>query len=108
MSWDLILSSLASKTDLSSEQARWAMSQILQGNAENEKIVHADLYKWKQFYLENSFILFHQSIKIEHSKKFLETFKKAHELHDKVLDIYMCMQIEKEMYKRGDTLAPCW
>jgi anthranilate phosphoribosyltransferase len=38
MSWDLILSSLESKTDLSSEQARWAMSEILQGKAENEKI----------------------------------------------------------------------
>ena len=38
MNWDLILSSLENKTDLSSEQARWAMSEILRGKAENEEI----------------------------------------------------------------------
>ena len=38
MSWDLILKSLSDKSDLSSEQITWAMSQILEGQASNDEI----------------------------------------------------------------------
>ena len=38
MSWDLILKSLSDKSDLSSEQITWAMSQILEGKASNDEI----------------------------------------------------------------------
>ena len=38
MSWELILSSLAGKVDLTNDQAMWAMSEILKGNATNEQI----------------------------------------------------------------------
>ena len=38
MSWELILSSLAGKVDLTNHQAMWAMSEILKGNATNEQI----------------------------------------------------------------------
>ena len=38
MNWDLVLNSLAEKKDLSVEQITWAMSQILEGVAENTQI----------------------------------------------------------------------
>ncbi len=38
MSWDLIHKSLSDKSDLSSEQITWAMSQILEGKASNDEI----------------------------------------------------------------------
>ncbi len=38
MNWDLILKSLSDKSDLSSEQITWAMSQILEGKASNDEI----------------------------------------------------------------------
>ena len=38
MSWDLILKLLSDKSDLSSEQITWAMSQILEGKASNDEI----------------------------------------------------------------------
>ena len=38
MSWELILKSLSDKSDLSSEQITWAMSQILEGKASNDEI----------------------------------------------------------------------
>lgn len=38
MSWDAIFSSLAKKVDLTSDQATWAMSEILQAKASNEQI----------------------------------------------------------------------
>jgi anthranilate phosphoribosyltransferase len=38
MSWDLILKLLSDKSDLSSEQITWAMTQILEGKASNDEI----------------------------------------------------------------------
>ena len=38
MSWDLILKSLSDKSELTSEQITWAMSQILEGKASNDEI----------------------------------------------------------------------
>lgn len=38
MNWELILKSLSDKSDLSSEQITWAMSQILEGKASNDEI----------------------------------------------------------------------
>ena len=38
MSWELIIKSLSDKSDLSSEQITWAMSQILEGKASNDEI----------------------------------------------------------------------
>ena len=40
MNWEQVLHSLDEKKDLSNEQLTWAMSQILEGIAENTQIKH--------------------------------------------------------------------
>ncbi len=38
MNWELINSTLSKKEDLSSQQATWAMAEILEGKASSEEI----------------------------------------------------------------------